>query len=76
MTKKELIENKYSIDKHYAEHMTIAEVSQFETELEFYQRSHAVTTSILKMHEAEYISQIQQGQLSSQYHLHILFIGI
>ncbi|CAF0749399.1 unnamed protein product [Adineta ricciae] len=75
MTKKELIENKYSIDKHYTEHMTIAEVSQFETELEFYQRSHAVTASLMKMHEAEYISQIQQGQLSPQYHLHILFIA-
>ncbi|UJR27681.1 hypothetical protein I4U23_008959 [Adineta vaga] len=75
MTKKELLENKYSIDKHYHEQMTIAEVSQFETELEFYQRSHAVTASILKMHEAEYISQIQQGQLTQQYHLHVLFIA-
>lgn len=75
MTKKELLENKYPIDKHYHEQMTMAEVSQLENELEFYQRSHAVTASILKMHEQEYITQIQQGQMTSQQHVHILFIG-
>jgi len=76
MTKKELLENKYAIDKHYHEQMSMAEVSQLETELEFYQRSHAVATSILKMHEHEYITQIQQGQMSPQQPLHILFIGM
>ncbi|CAF1303483.1 unnamed protein product [Adineta steineri] len=75
MTKKELLENKYVIDKQYHEHMSLAEVSQYETELEFYQRSHAVTSSILKMHESEYISQIQQGQMSPQQQIHILFIA-
>jgi hypothetical protein len=75
MTKKELQENKYVIDKHYHEQMTIAEISQLETELEFYQRSHAVTASILKMHETEYINQIQQGQVTAQQPMHILFIG-
>ena len=75
LTKKEFLENKYSVDKHYREQMTNTEISQVETELEFYQRSHAVTTSILKMHENEYISQIQQGQSSPQQNLHVLFIG-
>jgi hypothetical protein len=75
LTKKEFTENKYSIDKQYREQMTYAEVAQLETELEFYQRCHAVTASILKMHETEYITQIQQGQVSPQQPLHILFIG-
>ncbi|CAF3656841.1 unnamed protein product [Rotaria sordida] len=75
MTKKELLENKYSIDKNYREQMTIPEVSQFENELEFYQRSHAVAASILKMHEQEHITQIQQGQITPQQQLHILFIA-
>ncbi len=75
MTKKELLENKYPIDKNYHEQMTIGEISQLESELEFYQRSHAVATAILKMHENEFITQIQQGQVSSQHHIHILFIG-
>ncbi len=76
MTTKYILENKYGIDKHYHEQMNIVEVSQLETELEFYQRSHAVTASILKMHESEYISQIQQGQTTPHQPLHILFIGI
>ncbi|CAF2350463.1 unnamed protein product [Rotaria sp. Silwood2] len=75
MTKKELLENKYSIDKNYHEQMTMVDISQLENELEFYQRSHAVTASILKMHEHEYITQIQQGQSSTQQHLHILFVA-
>jgi hypothetical protein len=75
LTKKELLENKYPIDKNYREQMNIAEISQLETELEFYERSHAVAASILKMHEEELITQIQQGQLSSNHHIHILFIG-
>jgi hypothetical protein len=75
LTKKELIDNKYPIDKHYREQMNIAAISQFETELEFYQRSHAVATAILAMHENEYISQIQQGQISAQQQIHILFVG-
>jgi ubiquitin-associated SH3 domain-containing protein len=75
MTKKELLENKYSIDKNYHEQMNILELSQIETELEFYERSHAITAAILKMHENEFINQIQQGHMSSQHHIHILFIG-
>ena len=75
LTKKEFLENKYAVDKHYREHITYADVSRAETELEFYQRSHAVTTSILKMHETDYITQIQQGQCSPQQNLHVLFIG-
>lgn len=75
LTKKEFHENKYVIDKHYREQMTYADISQVETELEFYQRSHAVTASILKMHETEYITQIQQGQCSPQQNIHVLFIG-
>jgi hypothetical protein len=76
MTKKELLENKYVIDKNYHEQMTIGEVSKLETELEFYQRSHTVTASILKIHENEYITQLQQGQTTSQHPMHILFIGM
>ena len=57
MTKKELLENKYIIDKHYHEQMTIADISKLENELQFYERSHNVTSNILKMHETEYISQ-------------------
>ncbi len=75
MTKKEFLENKYAVDKHYHEQMSIAELSRLENELEFYQRSHTITTSILKMHETEYITQIQQGQAAHQQQLHILFIG-
>jgi len=76
MTKKELLENKYPIEKTYSEQMNLSEVSQLETELEFYERSHAVAAAILKMHENEFITQIQQGKVSSQQHVHILFIGI
>jgi hypothetical protein len=75
LTKKEFIDNKYPIDKNYREQMNIAEISQLETEFEFYQRSHAVATAILAMHENEYISQIQQGQISAQQEIHILFVG-
>lgn len=76
MTKKELSENKYLVDKNYHEQMTMAEVGQLENELEFYQRCHAVTASILKMHETEYITHIQQGQTTQQQPLHVLFVGI
>ena len=76
MTKKELLENKYLIDKNYHEQMNLSEISQLETELEYYERSHAVAAAILKMHENEFISHIQQGQISSQHHVHILFVGI
>jgi len=76
MTKKELLENKYPIEKNYSEQMNLSEISQLETELEFYERSHAVAAAILKMHENEFITQIQQGKVSSQQHVHILFIGI
>jgi hypothetical protein len=75
MTKKELLENKYPIDKTYHEQMNMDEISQLETELEYYERSHAVAAAILKMHENEFITQIQQGHVSSQQHVHILFIG-
>jgi len=76
MTKKELLENKYPVEKIYSEQMNLSEISQLETELEFYERSHAVAGAILKMHENEFITQIQQGKVSSQQHVHILFIGI
>jgi hypothetical protein len=75
LTKKEFLENKYFIDKNYREQMTYAEISQVESELEFYQRSHAVTASLIKIHENDHIMQIQQGQCSVQQSLHILFIG-
>ncbi|CAF2986362.1 unnamed protein product [Rotaria sp. Silwood2] len=75
MTKTELLENKYPIDKNYREQMNIAEISQLETELEFYERSHTVTSTILKIHENEFITQIQQEQLTPQQHMHILFIA-
>jgi ubiquitin-associated SH3 domain-containing protein len=75
LTKKEFLENKYVIDKHYQEQMSVTDVSQLENELEFYQRSHAVTASILKMHETEYVTQIQQGQITAQQPMHILFIA-
>ena len=75
MTKKEFLENKYPIDKTYHEQMTPTEISQIETELEFYERSHAVTAAIVKMHENELINHIQQGHVTSQHHVHILFIG-
>lgn len=76
MTKKEFLENKYPIEKNYHEQMTIGDVSRLETELEFYQRCHVVTENLLKLHENEYITQIQQGHLTPQYPLHILFIGM
>lgn len=75
MTKKELLENKYPIEKQYHEQMTLADISKLENESEFYQRSHTVTATILKMHETEYITAIQQGQTSMQHPIHILFIG-
>lgn len=75
MTKKELLENKYPIEKQYHEQMTLGDISKLETELEFYQRSHTVTSSILKMHETDYITSIQQGQANVQQPVHILFIG-
>ncbi len=75
MTRKELLDHKFMIDKNYREQMNIAEISQLETELEFYQRSHAVATAILGMHENEYINQLQQGQSSVQQPIHILFVG-
>lgn len=75
MTKTELLENKYHIDKNYREQVDIPTMSQFETELEFYERSHAVAAGILKMHENEFITQIQQGQATIEQHMHILFIG-
>jgi hypothetical protein len=75
MTKKELLENKYPIEKNYREQMDINQISNLETELEFYQRSHTITTNILQIHEHEYITQIQQGQITAQQPMHILFIG-
>ena len=75
LTKKEFLENKYLIDKNYREQMTCAQISQVESESEFYQRSHTVTASILKTHENEYVNLIQQGQCSPQQSVHILFIG-
>ena len=75
MTKKELLENKYPIDKTYLQQMTFTDISQVETELEYYERSHAVANAIVKMHEAEFITHIQQRQISPQHHVHILFIG-
>ncbi|CAF3002040.1 unnamed protein product [Rotaria socialis] len=75
MTKTEVLENRYPIDKHYREQMNTIEISQLETELEFYERSHTVTSTILKMHENEFITQVKQGQLTLQDHVHILFIA-
>ena len=75
MTKKELLENKYPIDKTYLEQMTLTDISQLETELEYYERSHTVANAIVKTHETEFITQIQQGQISPQHNVHILFIG-
>ncbi|CAF3545450.1 unnamed protein product [Rotaria socialis] len=75
MTKKELLENKYVIDKNYHEQMSMVDLSHLENELEFYQRCHAVTANILKMHEQEYINNIQQGQTSPQQNVHILFVA-
>lgn len=76
MTRKEFLENKYPVDKNYHEQMTITDLAHLESELELYQRSHAVTANILKMHEQEYISNIQQGQVTSQQNVHILFVGM
>ena len=76
MTKAELLENRYPIDKNYCERMNITDISQLETELGFYERSHTVTSTILKIHENEFITQMKQGQLTLQDHVHILFIGI
>jgi len=76
MTKKEFLENKYAIDKNYHEQMALNEISHLETELEFYQRSHAITERILKMHEDEYVSQIHQGHMTAQQYMHVLFIGM
>jgi len=75
MTKKELVENKFPIDKNYHEQMNLDDILQFENELEFYERSHAVAASILKSHENELIQYIHQGQVTPQHHLHVLFIG-
>ncbi|CAF4392972.1 unnamed protein product [Adineta steineri] len=49
--------------------ISIFELFQFENELEFYKQSHTIATTILNI-------QIQQEQTSTQYHIHILFIGI
>lgn len=76
MTETELLENRFPIDKHYHEQMSISEIAQLETELEYYERSHNITSGILRMHENELISQIQDGQLTIQDHMHVLFIGI
>lgn len=76
MTKAEFLENKYPIDKNYHEQMTTWDISQIETELEFYERSHSVTSNILKMHENDFIVQIKQGQCTTKDIMHILFIGI
>lgn len=75
LTKKEFLENKFPIEKHYQEKMTYADICQVETELQFYERSHAVTSNILKSHETEFISQTQQGYATPQNNLHVLFIG-
>lgn len=75
LTKKEFLENKYPVEKHYQEKMTYADICQVETELQFYERSHAVTSNILKSHEAELISQIQQGYATTQQNLHVLLIA-
>ena len=34
------------------------------------------TAAILKMHEDDYITQIKQGHISVEEHIHILFIGV
>ena len=75
MTLKELVDNKYPIDKNYSEQLKLTELSRLETRLEFYERSHSVTAAILTMHENEYIHQIQAEQLSIEDHRHILFVG-
>lgn len=75
MTTKELLDNKYPIEKNYSEQMNLPELSRLETELEFYERSHAVTSAILQMHEKEYIDQINAEQVSMEDHRHILFVG-
>lgn len=75
MTTKELLDNKYPIDKNYSQQINLTELSRLETELEFYERSHAVTATILQMHENEFINQIQTEHLSIEEHRHILFVG-
>lgn len=75
MTTKELLDNKYPIEKNYSEKINLSQLSRLETELEFYERSHAVTSAILQMHENEYIDQINTDQLSIEDHRHILFVG-
>lgn len=67
MTHKELIDNKYPIDKTYHEQMNSIDISRLETD---YERNHTVTSSILQIHEKESIIQI-----STEQHRHILFIG-
>ncbi|CAF0887767.1 unnamed protein product, partial [Didymodactylos carnosus] len=75
MTKKELIENKYKIDKSYKEQMSFSTLSRLEDELEFYERSHLVTSQILKIHENELIQQVQEGIGSASTSSHVLFIA-
>ena len=75
MTTKELLDNKYPIEKNYSEQMNLSELSRLETELEFYERSHAVTSAILQIHEKEYIDQINTEQSLMEDHQHILFVG-
>lgn len=70
LTKTELIENKFPIEKNYREQMNLFELSQAESEFEFYQRSHAVTAAILQMHEREdFLPSTDPSDL------HILFVG-
>ena len=75
MTTEEFLENKYPVNENYHQQMTLAKLNQCESEFECYHRSHTITSNVLKMHE-EHILLSQQGQLTPQEDLHILFVGM
>lgn len=64
LTKKEFIENKYLIEKN---HQALLDLVPFESEFEYYHRSHAVTKAILHLHEQEddlqilFVGKIESG---------------
>lgn len=55
LTKKELLENKYPIEKNYYQYV---ELSPSETEVELYHRNNLVTKSIVESHENDENPQI------------------
>ena len=72
LTDDEFRANKHSIERNYREQLTLVDLSHLETDLQFYERNHAVTAAILKMHEEEFASE---GRASASSALHILFVG-